>query len=146
MTVLINVAGTRAAAPSAGERGAQVWQDADYADRGIQTVGRTAAGSRWQRGGPFSPNVPFDEPLSNLMPKMRAEMRGVARAATAADIITYVTHDQEEALAISDWRSMNGGTSSRSARPRKSTIVRSRLVADLPGRRIDQGPGSRPIR
>jgi iron(III) transport system ATP-binding protein len=45
----------------------------------------------------------FDEPLSNLDAKLRVQMR--ARSATAARLaITtiYVTHDQEEAMAVSD--------------------------------------------
>lgn len=46
----------------------------------------------------------MDEPLSNLDAKLRIEMRGVIREIQHAIEITtvYVTHDQEEALAISD--------------------------------------------
>ena len=46
----------------------------------------------------------LDEPLSNLDAKLRVEMRGEIRALQRALGITviYVTHDQEEALAISD--------------------------------------------
>src|SRR4029079_11630046 len=46
----------------------------------------------------------FDEPLSNLDAKLRAEMRVELRALQRRLRITsvYVTHDQEEALAISD--------------------------------------------
>ncbi|MBQ1757046.1 MAG: ABC transporter ATP-binding protein [Erysipelotrichaceae bacterium] len=46
----------------------------------------------------------MDEPLSNLDAKLRVEMRSVIRhIQQQADITTvYVTHDQEEALAISD--------------------------------------------
>jgi ABC-type Fe3+/spermidine/putrescine transport system ATPase subunit len=53
----------------------------------------------------FSPNVVlFDEPLSNLDAKLRAEMRVELRELQRTLDITslYVTHDQEEALAISD--------------------------------------------
>ena len=53
----------------------------------------------------FSPNVLlFDEPLSNLDAKLRAEMRVELRELQRRLEITalYVTHDQEEALAISD--------------------------------------------
>lgn len=53
----------------------------------------------------FSPAVLlFDEPLSNLDAKLRAEMRVELRALQRRLGITsvYVTHDQEEALAISD--------------------------------------------
>ncbi len=46
----------------------------------------------------------MDEPLSNLDAKLRIEMRGAIREAQKQVGITtvYVTHDQEEALAISD--------------------------------------------
>jgi iron(III) transport system ATP-binding protein len=53
----------------------------------------------------FSPSVLlFDEPLSNLDAKLRAEMRVELRALQRRLGVTsvYVTHDQEEALAISD--------------------------------------------
>ena len=53
----------------------------------------------------FSPNVLlFDEPLSNLDAKLRAEMRVELRDLQRRLGVTsvYVTHDQEEALAISD--------------------------------------------
>ena len=61
----------------------------------------------------FSPSVLlFDEPLSNLDAKLRAEMRVELRELQRRLDITslYVTHDQEEALAISDRVIvMNGG-------------------------------------
>ncbi|HOK32477.1 MAG TPA: ABC transporter ATP-binding protein [Limnochordia bacterium] len=46
----------------------------------------------------------FDEPLSNLDAKRRVQMRGEIKALQKMLSITsiYVTHDQEEALAISD--------------------------------------------
>ena len=46
----------------------------------------------------------MDEPLSNLDAKLRVEMRGAIREVQKEVGITtvYVTHDQEEALAISD--------------------------------------------
>src|SRR6202142_1611883 len=46
----------------------------------------------------------LDEPLSNLHAKLRVEMRGEIRQLQQQLGITaiYVTHDQEEALAISD--------------------------------------------
>jgi len=53
----------------------------------------------------FSPNVLlFDEPLSNLDAKLRADMRVELRELQRRLGVTsvYVTHDQEEALAISD--------------------------------------------
>jgi iron(III) transport system ATP-binding protein len=53
----------------------------------------------------FQPRVLlFDEPLSNLDAKLRVEMREQIRALQKRIGITtvYVTHDQEEAMAISD--------------------------------------------
>ncbi|MCW5719655.1 MAG: ABC transporter ATP-binding protein [Devosia sp.] len=46
----------------------------------------------------------MDEPLSNLDAKLRVEMRDTIRQAQRAAGITtvYVTHDQEEAMAVSD--------------------------------------------
>ena len=46
----------------------------------------------------------MDEPLSNLDAKLRLEMRSVIRHTQKSVGITtvYVTHDQEEAMAISD--------------------------------------------
>ena len=47
----------------------------------------------------------FDEPLSNLDAKLRVEMRSELRRLQKQIGLTsiYVTHDQAEALAISDW-------------------------------------------
>jgi iron(III) transport system ATP-binding protein len=47
----------------------------------------------------------FDEPLSNLDAKLRVEMRSELRRLQKEIGLTsiYVTHDQAEALAISDW-------------------------------------------
>ena len=53
----------------------------------------------------IEPNVLlFDEPLSNLDAKLRVEMRTVIKGIQRDVGITtvYVTHDQEEAMAISD--------------------------------------------
>ena len=46
----------------------------------------------------------FDEPLSNLDAKLRVEMRSVIKQIQHSVGITtvYVTHDQEEAMAVSD--------------------------------------------
>lgn len=61
----------------------------------------------------ISPSVLLlDEPLSNLDAKLREEMRSEIRAVQQKTGITamYVTHDQEEALSISDRVVvMNGG-------------------------------------
>ncbi|MEA5118075.1 MAG: ABC transporter ATP-binding protein, partial [Propionicimonas sp.] len=54
----------------------------------------------------------MDEPLSNLDAKLRVEMRDTIRQAQRHAGITtvYVTHDQEEAMAVSDRIAvMNGG-------------------------------------
>ena len=53
----------------------------------------------------------MDEPLSNLDAKLRVEMRNAIKRIQQVGITTlYVTHDQEEALAVSDRIAvMNGG-------------------------------------
>jgi iron(III) transport system ATP-binding protein len=86
----------------------------------------------------FSPTVVlFDEPLSNLDAKLRAEMRVELRELQRRLDITsvYVTHDQEEALAISDRVIvMNVGVIEQIGSP--ETIYnrpRSRFVADFVG-------------
>jgi ABC-type Fe3+/spermidine/putrescine transport system ATPase subunit len=63
----------------------------------------------------------LDEPLSNLDAKLRVEMRGEIRRLQKLLGITvlYVTHDQEEALAISDRIAvMRGGRVEQIADPR----------------------------
>ena len=61
----------------------------------------------------FKPRILlFDEPLSNLDAKLRVQMRGeIQQLQKRLGITTvYVTHDQEEAMAISDRIAvMNGG-------------------------------------
>lgn len=62
----------------------------------------------------------MDEPLSNLDAKLRIEMRSAIRNIQKQVGITtvYVTHDQEEALAISDRIAiMNGGVIQQVATP-----------------------------
>jgi ABC-type Fe3+/spermidine/putrescine transport system ATPase subunit len=86
----------------------------------------------------FSPNVLlFDEPLSNLDAKLRAEMRVELRELQRRLDITalYVTHDQEEALAISDRVIvMNGGKIEQIGTPEEIyNRPRSRFVADFVG-------------
>src|SRR5262249_31837697 len=78
----------------------------DYADRSAALL----SGGQQQRVAlaraiAFSPTVLlFDEPLSNLDAKLRVEMRVELRELQRRLGVTslYVTHDQEEALAISD--------------------------------------------
>ncbi len=86
----------------------------------------------------FSPSVLlFDEPLSNLDAKLRADMRVELRELQRRLDITslYVTHDQEEALAISDRVIvMNGGRIEQIGTPEDIyNRPRSRFVADFVG-------------
>lgn len=63
----------------------------------------------------------MDEPLSNLDAKLRLEMRTVIRHTQKSVGITtvYVTHDQEEAMAISDKIAvMKGGVIQHIGRPK----------------------------
>ncbi|MBS0222252.1 MAG: ABC transporter ATP-binding protein [Proteobacteria bacterium] len=86
----------------------------------------------------FSPTVVlFDEPLSNLDAKLRAEMRVELRELQRRLGVTsvYVTHDQEEALAISDRVIvMNVGVIEQIGTPEEIyNRPRSRFVADFVG-------------
>jgi len=86
----------------------------------------------------FSPTVVlFDEPLSNLDAKLRAEMRVELRELQRRLDITsvYVTHDQEEALAISDRVIvMNVGVIEQIGTPEQIyNEPRNRFVADFVG-------------
>jgi ABC-type Fe3+/spermidine/putrescine transport system ATPase subunit len=86
----------------------------------------------------FSPTVVlFDEPLSNLDAKLRAEMRVELRELQRRLDITsvYVTHDQEEALAISDRVIvMNNGAIEQIGTPEAIyNRPKSRFVADFVG-------------
>ena len=111
----------------------------DYADRAASKL----SGGQQQRVAlaraiAFSPTVVlFDEPLSNLDAKLRGEMRVELRELQRRLEITsvYVTHDQEEALAISDRVIvMNVGGIEQIGTP--DTIYnrpRTRFVADFVG-------------
>jgi iron(III) transport system ATP-binding protein len=100
----------------------------------------------------FSPTVVlFDEPLSNLDAKLRAEMRVELRELQRRLDITsvYVTHDQEEALAISDRVIVmnNGGIEQIGTPEAIYNRPKSRFVADfvgsanLIGGRLKSAPG-----
>jgi iron(III) transport system ATP-binding protein len=79
----------------------------------------------------------LDEPLSNLDAKLRAEMRVELRELQQTIDVTsiYVTHDQEEALAISDRIIvMNGGLIEQIGTPADIyDRPRTRFVADFIG-------------
>jgi ABC-type Fe3+/spermidine/putrescine transport system ATPase subunit len=105
----------------------------------------------------FSPAVLlFDEPLSNLDAKLRAEMRVELRALQRRLGVTsvYVTHDQEEALAISDRVIvMNvGGIEQIGAPEDIYNRPKTRFVADFVGSanliagRLANGAAARPGR
>ncbi len=136
MTVFNNVAyGLRVRKLPRAEIAAQVERALDlvqmrsFADRSASLL----SGGQQQRVAlaraiAFSPSVLlFDEPLSNLDAKLRAEMRVELRELQRRLNITsvYVTHDQEEA-----WRFPTGSSScmsavsSRSAHRKTSTTAR----------------------
>jgi ABC-type Fe3+/spermidine/putrescine transport system ATPase subunit len=104
-----------------GLRARKVGRDAirERVERALKLVQLDGYGERWPHqlsGGQLQrvaiaravviePHVLLlDEPLSNLDAKLRVEMRGEIRRLQKLLGITviYVTHDQEEALAISD--------------------------------------------
>ena len=146
MTVFDNVAyGLRVRKQPAAEVRANVdrvlglVQMQDFADRPASKL----SGGQQQRVAvaraiAFSPSVLlFDEPLSNLDAKLRAEMRVELRELQRRLDITslYVTHDQEEALAISDRVIvMNGGHIEQIGTPEEIyNRPHSRFVADFVG-------------
>jgi len=97
-----------------------------------RAIGRTATthcpGARSRTG---AGTVALDEPLSALDVRLRERLRVTLREIQQSlDITTvYVTHDQEEALAISDRVAVVAdGGSNRSALPRRS-IDRPRPVS-----------------
>ena len=86
----------------------------------------------------FSPTVLlFDEPLSNLDAKLRAEMRIELRELQRRLKVTslYVTHDLEEALAMSDQIAvMRAGNIEQSGTPNEIyNFPRTAFVADFVG-------------
>ena len=146
MTVFDNVAyGLRVRKQGADELKANVERALDLvqmrhlADRGASKL----SGGQQQRVAlaraiAFSPTVVlFDEPLCNLDAKLRAEMRVELRELQRRLDITsvYVTHDQEEALAISDRVIvMNVGVIEQIGTPEEIyNRPRSRFVADFVG-------------
>jgi len=81
----------------------------------------------------------LDEPLSNLDASLRVELRGeIEQIQKELSITTvYVTHDREEALAISDRVAvLNAGSLEQAAPPTDIyNRPRSRFVAEFLGRR-----------
>jgi ABC-type Fe3+/spermidine/putrescine transport system ATPase subunit len=113
MTVFDNVAyGLRVRRTPEAEVGQRVRAALDLVklgDLGTRSAARLSGGQQQRvalaRAFVFSPSVLlFDEPLSNLDAKLRAEMRIELKELQRRLGITsvYVTHDLEEALAISD--------------------------------------------
>src|SRR5467141_5280965 len=109
---------------------------------GARSASRLSGGQQQRvalaRAFVFSPSVLlFDEPLSNLDAKLRAEMRVELKELQRRLDITsvYVTHDQEEALAISDRVIvMNVGVIEQIGTPQEIyDRPRSRFVADFVG-------------
>jgi len=93
----------------------------------------------------------FDEPLSNLDAKLRVRTRGEIRRLQKNLTITsiYVTHDQEEAMAISDriavmnrGRIIQIGTAEELYfRPRTQFVAKFiGKINTLPGRVLETGP------
>ena len=121
------------------QRVLEMVQMQDFADRPASKL----SGGQQQRVAvaraiAFSPSVVlFDEPLSNLDAKLRAEMRVELRELQRRLDITslYVTHDQEEALAISDRVIvMNGGRIEQIGTPEDIyNRPRTRFAADFVG-------------
>jgi iron(III) transport system ATP-binding protein len=79
----------------------------------------------------------FDEPLSNLDAKLRRRVRDEIRGLQQdlALTVVYVTHDQEEALAVSDRIIvMNAGRIAQDGTPRELyEAPASRFIADFMG-------------
>ena len=113
MSVFDNVAyGLRVRRRPEAEVAARVKEALDLVqlgDLGARSASKLSGGQQQRvalaRAFVFSPSVLlFDEPLSNLDAKLRAEMRVELKELQRRLDITsvYVTHDLEEALAISD--------------------------------------------
>ena len=87
----------------------------------------------------------LDEPLSNLDAKLRAQMRIEIRKIQQSLGITsvYVTHDQEEAMGLSDWVAvMNSGHIEQIGTPMQVyTRPATRFVADFMGKKTSFLPG-----
>jgi ABC-type Fe3+/spermidine/putrescine transport system ATPase subunit len=124
---------------AAVERSLELVQMTAYAGRAASEL----SGGQQQRVAlarafAFEPKIIlFDEPLSNLDAKLRIQMRRTIRQLQDQIEFTsvYVTHDQEEALAISDRVVvMNEGRVEQAGTPAEIyNCPRSRFVADFVG-------------
>ncbi|MGN6571655.1 MAG: ABC transporter ATP-binding protein [Pseudolabrys sp.] len=146
MTVFDNVAyGLRVRGKSAAElkdlvgRALDLVQMSAYAGRSAsQLSGGQQQRVALARACAFSPSVLlFDEPLSNLDAKLRGDMRIELRELQHRLGVTslYVTHDLEEALAMSDTiLVMKGGQIEQSGPPAEIyNFPRTEFVADFVG-------------
>ena len=104
----------------------------------LRALGRPAAARRVARALVLEPEVLlFDEPLSNLDAKLRRRVREEIRELQQSLQLTvvYVTHDQEEALAVSDQIIvMDGGRIAQQGTPQELyEPPASRFIADFIG-------------
>ena len=96
----------------------------------------SSSASRWLAPGHPAAVLLLDEPLSALDAKVRVQLRDeIRRIQTELGITTlFVTHDQEEALAVADRVAvMSAGNSSRSAPPSELYDAVAAFVADFVG-------------
>ncbi len=146
MTVLQNVAYglevRRRPRAEVRERAQQALDLVQLGHLGQRSAARLSGGQQQRvalaRSFAFDPKVLLlDEPLSNLDAKLRAQMRIELKELQRRLGITsiYVTHDQEEALAISDRVIvMNAGRVEQEGRPAEIyNFPRTRFVADFIG-------------
>ena len=146
MSVFENVAyGLRVRRKSEAEIKEKVYQSLDLVKMGAfaeRNASQLSGGQQQRvavaRACAFSPKVLlFDEPLSNLDAKLRAEMRIELRELQHRLGVTsvYVTHDLEEALAMSDRIIvMRGGDIEQSGSPGDIyNYPRTAFVADFVG-------------
>jgi ABC-type Fe3+/spermidine/putrescine transport system ATPase subunit len=146
MTVFENVAyGLRVRGKGNSEVKARVGEALDLVQMGAyseRSASQLSGGQQQRvalaRAYAFSPSVLlFDEPLSNLDAKLRGDMRIELRELQHRLGITslYVTHDLEEALAMSDTIIvMRGGHIEQSGPPDEIyNVPRTEFVADFVG-------------
>ena len=152
MTVLDNVAfGLKLRGKDGGSR-RKVAQDklelVGLAEHGNRYASQLSGGQQQRvalaRALAIEPSVLLlDEPLSALDAKVRAQLRDEIRRVQleVGTTTLFVTHDQEEALAVADRVGvMNAGGWSRSLLPQSSTPTRPAVRGGV--RRVEQ-PGAR---